>query len=603
MDNKEKISVELELLTEKFSNKIKTMTNKISSFGKHAKAHLTNIDSSFDLSGAEKDLEQLETALQKTNNPKTIQTLKTMISATKQDIKEYKDNLESAGNSSEKFGNSITKNFNKGISSVKKFALSLFSIRSIFSLVSRASSSYISHDTALANKLQAVWVGLGSLLEPLINSIANAMLKLVGYINAFVKGLTGADLLAKGINKSLNNAARNASNLVAPFDEISNINENSSGGGLDVSWVSAFDNIELNQKWVTYFEKLGKSLQSCSKWLPVIIGSASLLTGLSGINSLLGLIAAVGVITLTIMLKSNLEEANKGYEKMKDNNNQLVVSMDKLNQKWDERVQKLKEETEQQRYSTDSLNEYIDSLNSQISSNNRLIEGTLNIIDTDESLLKVRTNMIAKNQQNIDELKRLKEQYGLSKEQEEQYTNAIKKQIDMLTQQNKTIYKNSNEYKQNQKQIEGLQSSLEELTGQKYVINTELKAPATQNYENGLTRFFNGINTRINKWADGLKNWLSSLGGNKKLPSYDVGTNYVPNDQIAMVHKGEAIIPAKYNNNGYFNGTSEIVYQLDKLNNTLENKDMNTYLDGKVIGKTAQNYINSQSRIMGRSVI
>lgn len=31
------------------------------------------------------------------------------------------------------------------------------------------------------------------------------------------------------------------------------------------------------------------------------------------------------------------------------------------------------------------------------------------------------------------------------------------------------------------------------------------------------------------------------------IPQYAVGTNYVPNDQLAMVHKGEAIIPAKYN--------------------------------------------------------
>lgn len=31
------------------------------------------------------------------------------------------------------------------------------------------------------------------------------------------------------------------------------------------------------------------------------------------------------------------------------------------------------------------------------------------------------------------------------------------------------------------------------------------------------------------------------------MPSYAVGTNYVPNDQLAMIHKGEAIIPAKYN--------------------------------------------------------
>jgi hypothetical protein len=41
-----------------------------------------------------------------------------------------------------------------------------------------------------------------------------------------------------------------------------------------------------------------------------------------------------------------------------------------------------------------------------------------------------------------------------------------------------------------------------------------------------------------------------SKGGfaNYKLPSFDVGTNYVTNDMIAQIHKGEAIIPASQNN-------------------------------------------------------
>ena len=601
MDNKEKISVELELLTDKFSNKIKNVTNKISAFGKYAKQSLAIKDDGFDLAGAMTDLVDIRDKMNKTVDPKLFNQYAKTALAIAADIEEYTNETEEATESTNKFGLSIRKNFSKGIFSVKKFAMSLFSIRSIWSLISRASSSYISQDTALANKLQAVWVGLGSLLAPLIERIANAMLKLVGYINAFVRGLGFGDLLAKGISKSLGNAAKSTSKMLAGFDEINNLNESNSG--VDTGWTDAFNNVELNEKWVKFFENLGKSMQSCSKWLPFLIGSAALLTGLSGINALLGMIAAVGVITLTIMLKSNIENASKEYDKMKETNNQLVISMDNINKKCDERIARLKEEAEQSGYTKETLDEYISSLNSEIEINSNLIDKSLELRDTDEVLLEARRKMIQKNQENIDELKRLKDQYGLNKTQEEQYTNAMKKQIEMLTQQNKTIYKNSTEYKQNQKQIEGLQSSLEELTGQKYVIDTELKAPATQNYENGLTRFFNGINERVNKWSNGLKNWLSNLGGNKTLPSYDVGTNYVPNDQIAMVHKGEAIIPAKYNNNGYYNGTAEIVYQLDKLNNTLENKDMNAYIDPKAIGKTAQNYINTQSRIMGRSVI
>lgn len=32
-----------------------------------------------------------------------------------------------------------------------------------------------------------------------------------------------------------------------------------------------------------------------------------------------------------------------------------------------------------------------------------------------------------------------------------------------------------------------------------------------------------------------------------RLPSFDVGTNYVPTDMVAQVHRGEAIVPARYN--------------------------------------------------------
>ncbi|MDD5016547.1 MAG: LysM peptidoglycan-binding domain-containing protein [Eubacteriales bacterium] len=38
---------------------------------------------------------------------------------------------------------------------------------------------------------------------------------------------------------------------------------------------------------------------------------------------------------------------------------------------------------------------------------------------------------------------------------------------------------------------------------------------------------------------------LINVGQQLKIPSYDIGTNYVPYDMLAMIHKGEKIIPAK----------------------------------------------------------
>lgn len=102
--------------------------------------------------------------------------------------------------------------------------------------------------------------------------------------------------------------------------------------------------------------------------------------------------------------------------------------------------------------------------------------------------------------------------------------------------------------------------------------------------------FFDKIGEGVKKAWEGIKGLASRTGeriGNffdgkgfktdqeydeyvKKygVPQYAVGTNYVPNDQLAMIHKGEAIIPAKYNkpytppaNNGELDSTISAMTQ------------------------------------------
>jgi hypothetical protein len=55
-------------------------------------------------------------------------------------------------------------------------------------------------------------------------------------------------------------------------------------------------------------------------------------------------------------------------------------------------------------------------------------------------------------------------------------------------------------------------------------------------------------------------NWLGALigGASGAIPAFAAGTNYVPNDMLAVIHKGEAIVPAKYNQPGATGGGANI---------------------------------------------
>ena len=282
--------------------------------------------------------------------------LESDIERTKNRIISLKESMNDAGDEGNVMNEKISKGFNRGEKSLKKFALSLFGIQSIYRLVSKASSSYLSQDTELAQKLQNVWVGLGSFLEPLLNAMSNALLKGLGYLNVFVKALTGVDYIARANAKALNKQTEaqkklNKATQDYDFDVIRKQQDVSSSASSGDDY-SGIEIPELDDRIV-------KKLQNLAKWLKEnenlvkavgialgvtfgaiaiaklianigsLIGTASAGTGLAGLSSVLGALGQIGIIAISVSLiysaltgrdlVADLKEIKQGLIDLNDN--------------------------------------------------------------------------------------------------------------------------------------------------------------------------------------------------------------------------------------------------------------------------------------------
>jgi hypothetical protein len=75
-------------------------------------------------------------------------------------------------------------------------------------------------------------------------------------------------------------------------------------------------------------------------------------------------------------------------------------------------------------------------------------------------------------------------------------------------------------------------------------------------FKGAINLIIDGINFLIrglNKLSFDIPNWVPLIGGKSfginipEIPKLAVGTNYVPQDMLAYLHEGEAVVPKKYN--------------------------------------------------------
>lgn len=348
------------------------------------------------------------------------------------------------------------KGFERNISKIKRLGLSLFGIRSAYALISRASSAYLSQDTELAQKLQSVWVGLGTFLAPALEAISNALLKALGYLNVFIKALTGVDYIAKANAKSLKKQADAQKQLISGIDEITNLQE-STGGDKSSGLIEI---PELDDRIVKKLQDMAywiKENEDALKLLGIAFGAVLGYKAISGIiNNIAWLVGAKGLgsipraitISLTLLgvtailaeiklIKDDLEEldgwsgvANKAAKKVGQDLYKNETDINKL----------LKDSNARRKTGLETLEE------------TKTVEGS--IFGINKNYLENISSGIKVNEAILDNLKKQYEEKELTEEQQKKILGDLIDQYNYNIKMMKILRENGIETK-----------SLEEITG------------------------------------------------------------------------------------------------------------------------------------------
>ena len=471
-----------------------------------------------------------------------------------------------------------TKSWNGILKNLKKVGLRMLGIASAYGIISKASSSYLSQDTELAEKLRSVWVALGSYLAPVIEWFSDTMLKAVGYLNEFITALTGIDYIAKANAKALEKQAKATKNLeeqTYDFDVIRKQQDKSERKDLitipelDQGLVQKLQDLAYwlkeNEKWV---KAVGEALvitfgaiaiQKLLDNIALLIGSGTLMTGLAGLASLLAIIATVVVVTIAVY------GINEAIQQVKELNEQLELNK-QLRQEEKDRLTLLVEDVlksgnaEQLNALATLLKDRSEQLYTQVR------EGLLGKGGWTPSAQKEFEDYLDLIHQNNEAFKKLDEQIGLTDEQEKLYRDSLAKEIivsEIL-----------------RKDTENLRNEYEKLDGKEYTVTLTVDDKKAQEKVGWWKRLWDALL--------GSKTSSTSLFTDKKTSVAMASGGIVTQPTRAIIGEAgypEAVVPMT---DDYLSTLAELIgqYGSNKGGTT------NVYLDGRLIQRQMANREN-----------
>jgi len=209
--------------------------------------------------------------------------------------------LQQIGEQSQKSFTKLGKTF-KGITrKLGRYAIALLGVGSIFSVITRSITNYLNSNEKLKTSMDFLYFSIGQAFAPLLEKLVQFGLQAVNVINQLAMAFFGVNLLAGATDKyidSINGGLKETSKFLAPFDEIVNISQTGSGGGLSSGLIPEF---EFDDTVSTEVQRVVDKVKNLYDWFmknkEVIIAVGTTLAGVfvvSKLASFLGIMGGAG---------------------------------------------------------------------------------------------------------------------------------------------------------------------------------------------------------------------------------------------------------------------------------------------------------------------
>ena len=501
---------------------------------------------------------------------------------------------ESSKKASEGFDNITKKVFGIG--------LRLLGVVSTAQFFMRIVRSAISDNKEIENTIVAITKTLAEMLMPVIDWVARAVKGLLVILNSFLYGLTGVNYLANAMaraEKSAKGTAKAVKSLkqLAGFDELNNMNTQTGGGGVGAGdWTSGLNPNELNQWWVDFGKKVREIIDEIVRvWNETIWPAIkpvfdaiwkwvneSLWPWLQKFFPWFGenwnwfvplIVTGIGLIKLAIaVLTGDVAGAVAGAGlAITGLASSIAFNTDETTQAVQDGLGDMSDTAEHSfdRIETSGVSAFGGMFASFDANNLQTMNGFTLLGDAVKKKWEDIKNKVVG-------------WFGDMK------TKALDKWGEIKT---------------------GITNKVEEIKNSvKDKINGIIGF--FEGMANGAVRGVNRIIQGLNKIQFDIPSWVPLIGGKKfgfnlkemsqiSLPRLDTGTNYVPQDQLAYIHKGEAVVPKKYNNNGFVNGTEMTNQLLEAIVEAVRDIDVRPQIQVTEVGKANDRYAVRMSRQLG----